>query len=362
MTSSPVRTGGARRPVPDATAASRTGSLALVALAAALVLAVIVCLALGRYAVPVAHVAQILAAQFPVLGDLIPVVWSDSDARVVTLVRGPRVAESVLIGAGLAVSGAAMQAAFRNPLVNPQILGVSAGASLGGVIAIALGLSSFFLVSSALAGGMVVLLLVWAISRKSGGGALTVVLTGVIVSAFFSALVSVVTYLSDPNQTLPAIVFWLMGSLAAATWSSAVVVVVTTAIGLLVVVPLRWRLNLLTLGDEESRSLGVNIGVLRWSVLVATAVMVAGAVSVSGVIGWIGLVIPHAARMLVGSNYRILIPASALMGAIYLLLIDTVARTATGGEIPLGALTALIGAPVFFLLMRANKTRLWSDD
>lgn len=333
-----------------------------VGLVVGLVVIVVAALALGRLPISFVSVIQILLDQIPGLNALIPQGWTDAEERVVTLVRGPRVVEALLIGGSLAVCGAAMQAAFRNPLVSPQILGVSSGASLGGVVAIALGLSSAMLVSLALAGGMLVLLLVWAISRQSGGGALTVVLTGVIVGAFFSALVSVVTYLADPNESLPAIVFWLMGSLASSTWSSALVVGVTTTIGMLVLVPLRWRLNLLTLGDEEARSLGVNIGPLRWGVLTVTALMVAGAVAVSGVIGWIGLVIPHAARMLVGADYRVLIPTSALLGAGYLLVIDTMARTVTAGEIPLGALTALIGAPVFFLLLKTNKARLWAND
>lgn len=342
--------------------ARRRDVLMIMMLVGVLIITIICCLALGRYIVSFGTVSQILLDRVPGLSMMIPETWSVTQERVVTLVRGPRVTEAVLIGACLAVCGTAMQAAFRNPLVNPQILGVSSGASFGGVVAIALGLSSALLVSLALAGGMIVLLLVWAISRTNGGAALTVVLTGVIVSAFFSALVSVVTYLADPYETLPSIVFWLMGSLASATWASVPVVAITTLLGMAVIVPLRWRLNLLTLGDEEAEGLGVRVVLLRWIVLVATAVMVASAVSVSGVIGWIGLVIPHAARLLVGADHRILVPASALMGATYLLVIDTVARTATAGEIPLGALTALIGAPVFFILLRSNQARMWSYD
>ncbi|MDA8368298.1 MAG: iron ABC transporter permease [Nocardiopsaceae bacterium] len=336
------------------------GAVVLLILAALLAGTVVLCLALGRYSVGVRQVAEILGASIPGLGGVFAGDWSTSDERVVQLVRGPRVASAVLIGACLAVSGAAMQAAFRNPLVNPQILGVSSGASFGGVLAIALGWSSTLLISSALAGGIAVIVLVWAFSQRHGGGALTVVLSGVIVGAFFSALVSIATYLADPYDSLPSIVFWLMGSLASAGWPSTGMVALTTAIGLLVIVPLRWRLNLLTLQDEEARSLGVPIAAMRWGVLAATALMVAGAVAVSGVIGWIGLVIPHAARLLVGSDHRVLIPTAALLGGTYLLIIDTLARTITAGEIPLGALTALIGAPVFFLLLHTNKTRLWS--
>ncbi|MBE3000418.1 iron ABC transporter permease [Nocardiopsis sp. HNM0947] len=324
--------------------------------------ATVVCLAVGRYALDPADVVRILASRVHLLTDLVPQTWTDSDERVVVMVRGPRVASALLIGASLAVCGAAMQAAFRNPLVNPQILGVSHGASFGGVLAIAMGWSAVALVSAALAGGLAVLALVWALSRREGGGALTVVLAGVIIGAFFSALVSVVTYLADPYDTLPGIVFWLMGSLATSTWPTATVVAVTTLIGMLVVVPLRWRLNVLTLSDEEGRGLGVPVAALRWVVLGATALMVAGAVSVSGVIGWIGLVIPHLTRLIVGPDHRVLVPASALLGGVYLLVIDTLARTVTAGEVPLGALTALIGAPVFFLLLHTNRRRVWNGD
>lgn len=351
--SAPTGRGG--RPGAGRNAIVFTGLLVL------LVVSVVGCLAAGRYGVPVETVPQIVLSRVPGLGDLFPQVWTESEARVVLLVRGPRVAEALLIGAGLAVSGAAMQACFRNPLANPQILGVSSGASLGGVLAIAIGVSTVAMVSAAFAGGLLVLLLVWLISRKSGGGTMTVVLTGVILSAFFSALISVVTYMADTPEVLQSIVFWLMGSLASATWSMAAIVMVTTGIGLLVIVPLRWRLNLLTLGDEESQSLGVNTGVLRWTVFVATAVIVGGAVSVSGGIGWVGLVIPHAARLLIGSDHRLLIPASALLGASYLLIIDTLARTMSAGEIPLGALTALVGSPLFFALLNTNKGRLWVE-
>ncbi|GAB3713435.1 FecCD family ABC transporter permease [Nocardiopsis oceani] len=341
---------------------TRRNTLVLTGLVALTLAATVLCLAVGRYTLDVVHVSGILLAQVPGLGDLLQSPWTDSDERVVLMVRGPRVASALLVGACLAVCGAAMQAAFRNPLVNPQILGVSSGASFGGVLAIALGWTAVGLVSSALAGGLAVLLLVWALSRRQGGGALTVVLAGVIIGAFFSALVSIVTYLADPYDTLPSIVFWLMGSLATSTWPTVAVVASTTAAGMLVVLPLRWRLNILTLSDEEGRGLGVPVATLRWTVLGATALMVAGAVSVSGVVGWIGLVIPHAARLLVGPDHRVLVPASALLGGVYLLVIDTLARTATAGEIPLGALTALIGAPVFFLLLHTNRSRVWTGD
>lgn len=341
---------------------SRRSAFVLVGLVVLTVVTGVLCLAMGRYSLAPQDVVAILASRVPLLTDAIPATWNDSDERVVLLVRGPRVASALLVGACLAVCGAAMQAAFRNPLVNPQILGVSSGASFGGVLAIALGWSATALVSSALAGGLAVLVLVWAMSRRDGGSTLTVVLAGVIIGAFFSALVSLVTYLADPYDTLPSIVFWLMGSLATSTWPTTTVVAVTTLLGMAVVLPLRWRLNILTLSDEEGRGLGVPVSILRWVVLGATALMVAGAVSVSGVVGWIGLVIPHATRLLVGPDHRILIPASALLGGAYLLVIDTAARTITAGEIPLGALTALIGAPVFFLLLHTNRKRLWNSD
>ncbi|MEO6606515.1 MAG: iron ABC transporter permease [Aeromicrobium sp.] len=331
--------------------------MAIVASIVLLVAVVVLALALGRFNVPLAHVVQILGSGLLPDGDV-----TESERTVVELVRLPRVLLAILVGGGLGVAGAALQATFRNPLVSPDIIGVSAGASLGGALALLLGLSSAFLVAGAFAFGLAALgllfLLTWG---RTAAPMLMVVLGGVVVGSFFSALVGLVTYFADPFTTLPAIVFWLLGSLATATFAKVAVAVIPILAGTAVLLLLRWRINVLSLGDEEATSLGLRPSRLRWVILISCALVVAGAVAVSGVVGWVGLVIPHLARMWVGPDHRILLPVSFLLGAVYLIVIDTVARTATAGEVPLGVLTALLGAPMFFVLLRRNRDRIWDS-
>ena len=319
----------------------------------------VIALGLGRFAVPPGQVVRILAGQ---LLDLTP-IWTDSQQRVVLLVRLPRVCESLLIGGGLAVAGAALQAVLRNPLVSAEIVGVSSGASVGGALALLLGLGSVALVGGAFGCGLAALALLFAVTRatRGGSGVLMVVLAGVVIGSFASAIVSLITYLADPDDQLPAIVFWLLGSLATASFGKVGIAAATCAVGGGTMLVLRWRINVLSLGDEDAAALGLRPGRLRWVLLCAVAVVVAGAVAVSGVIGWVGLVVPHLARMWVGPDHRVLLPVSLLLGAGYLTLIDTAARTLTPGEIPLGVLTALVGAPVFVLLLTVRGERVWSD-
>ncbi|MCU1501240.1 MAG: putative transporter integral rane subunit [Ilumatobacteraceae bacterium] len=339
----------------------RVGGPGSVILAAAvLVVTVVVALGLGRFSVPLPHVIEVLASRMLPDGVISGHGVTDTERTVVELIRLPRVLLAVLVGGGLGSSGAALQATFRNPLVSPDIIGVSAGASLGGALALLLGLDSLFLVGGAFAFGLAALGLLFVLTLgRTGAPMLMVVLGGVVIGSFFSALVGLVQYFADPYTTLPAIVFWLLGSLATATFTKVGVAVVPIVVGSIVLLLLRWRLNVLSLGDEEASSLGLRPNPLRWVVLVSCALVIAGAVAVSGVVGWVGLVIPHLARMWVGPDHRVLLPISFLLGAIYLVIIDTVARTASAGEIPLGVLTALIGAPVFFLLLRRNRDRIW---
>ncbi len=245
--------------------------------------------------------------------------------------------------------------------MSPDIIGVSAGASLGGAIALLLGLGTVFLVGGAFVFGLVALALLFALTAGRASSMLMVVLGGVVLGSFFSALVGLVQYFADPYSSLPAIVFWLLGSLATATWAKVGVAALPILLGAAVVLMLRWRLNVLSLGDDEASSLGLNPSRLRWVFLLSCALVVAGAVAVSGAVGWVGLVIPHLARMWVGPDHRVLLPVSFLVGAIFLVVIDTIARTLTAGEIPLGVLTALVGAPVFFLLLRRNRDRIWDS-
>lgn len=332
--------------------------LPIVAMAVVLVGVSLVALSVGRFPVPFSNVVQIVASHlFP-----IKATASEIEQNVVWLVRLPRVLLALLVGGGLGIAGAALQAIFRNPLVSPEIIGVSAGASFGGALALLLGLGSLFLVGGAFVFGLVALGILLAVTLgREGTPMLMVVLGGVVTGSFFSALVALITYVADPYTTLPAIVFWLLGSVATATFANVVVALLPILAGTAILLLLRWRINVLSLGDEDASALGLRPSRMRWVVLVSTALIVAGAVAVSGVISWVGLVIPHLARMWVGPDHRVLLPVSFLMGGAYLIVIDTLARTVTAGEIPLGVLTALIGAPAFFVLLRRNRDRIWDS-
>jgi iron complex transport system permease protein len=322
-------------------------ALVLPLLAALLVGAMLLALTSGRFPVdPLRAVEILLAAPFAEAPATI-------EERIVLLVRLPRVLLAALAGAGLAIAGAALQGVFRNPLVAPQVLGISPGAAFGGALAILLGLSGAAMVGLAFAFGLAALLAVGLLARIGGQTEIvTVILAGLVIGALFGALVSLLQFVADPNGSLPAIVYWLMGSFAGATWERLGLAAPGIALGLLLLLGLRFRLNLLSLDDAEARSLGVRPERERWLVFCLVAAIVGSQVAVSGIVGWIGLVIPHAARLIVGHDHRVLLPASALLGAAFLVIVDTLARTATTAEIPLGVLTAIVGAPVFAVLLR----------
>lgn len=342
---SPLR-GGARA----GASLRRFGTLGL--LLAVLLAAMLYAIAAGRFPVTAPRILDILwhAAQ--------GAPATQMDERIVLLVRLPRVLLAALSGAALAVGDAALQGVFRNPLVSPQVLGISQGAAFGGALAILLGFGGFTLLGLSFGFGLLALVLVGLLARIDGQTQiLTVILSGMVIGALFAALVSVLQFFADPNTSLPAIVYWLMGSFSTATWARLALAVPGMAAGLLLVMALRYRLNLLALPEAEALSLGLRPERERWLIFAAIALMTGTSVAVAGVIGWIGLVVPHAARMLVGEDHRILIPASALLGAAYLTFIDTLARSLTAAEIPLGVLTALIGAPVFGWLLRQHFRR-----
>ena len=313
-------------------------------------------LGIGRYPVPIDQVLLALAA-----GSGFAVDVPGTVERVVLLIRLPRILEGLVIGGGLALAGAALQGVFRNPLVGPQIIGVSSGAAFGGALALLLGLGLAGLMAGAFVFGITALVIVFALSRIDGRSpVLMLVLAGVVTGAFFAALVSLVTFLADPNDTLPAIVYWLMGSFATASWPKVGLVTGVTAVAAAVLMAMRFRINVLSLGDEDAQALGIAVEPTRWAILVAATALVAGSVAVAGIIGWVGLVVPHIARMLVGPDHRRLLPAAALLGAGYMVLVDNVARTATASEIPLGVLTAIIGAPMFAWLLRRTQAGGWT--
>jgi iron complex transport system permease protein len=286
----------------------------------------------------------------------------DTQAQIVVWnIRLPRVAAALLVGAALAAAGASYQALFRNPLVSPDILGVSAGAGLGAVAGIFLSLPVAAIQASAFVGGMLAVgfvILVASLVRNTDR-TLTLVLIGVVIGALAGAATSLLKVMADPYDQLPAITFWLLGSLAATTTEDILPTLPMVLIGLVPLALLRWRINVLSLGDEEARALGIDVSKTRFLVIVAATLITASVTALAGVVGWVGLVIPHIARMLVGPGFGRLLPTSVLIGAGYLLVVDTLARTMAQVEVPLGILTAVIGAP-FFVWLLARGRRGWS--
>jgi iron complex transport system permease protein len=286
----------------------------------------------------------------------------DTQAQIVVWnIRLPRVAAALLVGAALAAAGASYQALFRNPLVSPDILGVSAGAGLGAVAGIFLSLPVAAIQASAFVGGMLAVgfvILVASLVRNTDR-TLTLVLIGVVIGALAGAATSLLKVMADPYDQLPAITFWLLGSLAATTTEDILPTLPMVLIGLVPLALLRWRINVLSLGYEEARALGIDVAKTRFLVIVAATLITASVTALAGVVGWVGLVIPHIARMLVGPGFGRLLPTSVLIGAGYLLIVDTLARTMAQVEVPLGILTAVIGAP-FFVWLLARGRRGWS--
>jgi iron complex transport system permease protein len=306
----------------------------------------------GRLEIGVGDVLGIVAAQvFPIQRS-----WPASVETIVMQIRLPRALMAMCVGAGLSISGAAFQGMFRNPLVSPDVLGVSAASGFGAALAILLSRSTVELQILAFAFGLAGVAITYLLARvHQTTPVLMLVLSGVVVAAFFSALLSGAKFVADPENKLPAITYWLLGSFNAATLRSVVIVAPAIAVGTIGLLLVSWKLNLLSMGDEEARALGVRTERLKGVIVVCTTLITAAAVSTCGVIGWVGLVMPHVARTLVGPDHRRLLPAALSVGASYVLVIDTVARTATAVEIPIGILTAIVGAPYFAHLLRRTS-------
>lgn len=318
-------------------------------LGALLPLTLLLALGAGRYDIPLNHTLGIVASTVWPLEPW----WPELQERLVLWGRLPRVLLAAVLGAGLAVAGAALQGLFRNPLADPQLIGVSAGAACGGVLGILFNSSAVVLVVAAFVGGMGAL---WFVRWLAGSGGresvLTLILAGVVVSAVFGAVVSLAKFVADPQNQLPTIVFWLLGSLAAADYPKLALGAGATAIGLGVLWRLRYQLHVMSLGEDDARAVGLPVKRVRTVALLAVALITATSVAVCGVIGWVGLVVPHLVRLLFGGQFKGFIPLTALLGATYLVLVDTLARSLSDAEIPLGALTSLVGAPVFAYLLR----------
>jgi iron complex transport system permease protein len=341
--------------------ARRRGWLVIAALSLLLIVCVIYSITLGRYGVSMTNAWLIL------WDHVVPVTdpgWSDVDANVVTAVRLPRILGALLVGAGLAISGAALQGLFRNPLVDPGIIGVTAGAGFGGTLAILMIGGGTVVLGAAFGCGIASLLVVRFLATVKGRtSTLTFVLAGVIVSAFFEAAISIIKLLADPHQKLPAITYWLMGSIASTGYRDLALMAAAIIPPSILIFLLRDHINILSLGEEKARALGSPIERVQWIVYAAVACISAGVVATSGIVGWVGLVIPHVARGMVGPDHGRLLPVSALLGAIYLLLVDDIARTATVAELPIGIITALVGVPVFAVILRRIQSKSgWAHD
>jgi iron complex transport system permease protein len=316
-------------------------------------------------AVAVLAFAALTVGAYPLTaGQALEALLGGGDARAAAVVWGvrvPRVAAALLVGAALAAAGTAYQSLFRNPLVSPDILGVSAGAGLGAVLGIFLSLPVAGIQLFAFAGGLGAVGLVGLVagSLRNADPTLALVLTGVVVGALAGAATSLLKVLADPYDQLPAITFWLLGSLASVTRGDVAPALPAVALGLAPLLLLRWRIDVLSLGDEEARALGVEAGRLRLIVVAAATLATASVVALAGAVGWVGLVIPHIARMLVGPGFARLLPVACLLGAGYLLGVDTLARTVARVEVPLGVLTAVVGAP-FFVALLALGRRGWA--
>lgn len=321
----------------------------------AFVAAMLLALNMGRYPISPAQVLVLLA---PGIGHLFHAPEVPAQMQLIFFqVRLPRIVMACLVGAAQSGAGASYQGIFKNPMASPDILGATAGASFGAALALLNQQSHWVVVGSAFCFSLLAVALVLVIGRRARGGRiLTLVLAGIMVGSLFSACTSFTKLVADPDNTLPAITYWLMGSLATATPAAVRFAALPIVLGLVPLILLRWRMNLLTLGDTEARAMGINTGRLRAIVIVAATLITATSVSVSGVIGWIGLVMPHLTRRITGSDLKHLLPASLVMGAIFLLLVDIVSRTLWTSEIPLGILTAFIGAPFFLtLILRVDR-------
>lgn len=337
--------GGARRARQLGLVTLLLGVLAVVA---------IVSLGFGRVQIPPATVAAILAST------VVPLEpgWTDAEALIVLGVRLPRVVAAVLVGAALAAAGAAYQNLFRNPIVSPDILGVSAGAGFGASLGVMLRAGEAGIQGLAFASGLLAVAVCFAIGQAINRHSMIVlVLVGVVIAAFFQAMISILKIVADPVDVLPTITFWLLGGLNKVTPGDLPLAAAVIALSLAALFTLRWQINVMSLGPEEARTLGVNVGGTRLLLVIAATLMTAAAVSVAGIVGWVGLVVPHMARILVGAAFDRLLPVTVVLGGLFLLLVDDVSRAASSMEIPLGITTSVIGAPLFlFLLLRVRTT------
>ena len=309
----------------------------------------LIALGIGRYFITPAKVIEAIAGRFTGNYEI-----SEMAYKTVWNLRIPRILLALLVGAGLSTAGCAFQSLFANPLATPDTLGVASGASFGAALGILLGLDMLGMQVVSFVMGALAVTLTWLGGSGKGRGLSSVVLSGIMMGSLFNALVSLVKYVADAETQLPAITYWLMGALSSASYRSLMFGAPVIFIGIAVLFLIRWRMNLLPLSEDEAKSSGINIYTLRIVTIICATMITASCVSMCGQVGWVGLLIPHMCRMKFGSNHLSLIPASISLGATFMVIVDTVARTMTASEIPVSILTAIIGAPFFIILMRKS--------
>lgn len=314
-----------------------------------LLLAITLSIMTGRYLLPPSQILDIILNGKEAAA-------MNIDASVVWNLRIPRILLNILVGGGLAIAGTVFQGIFRNPLVSPDILGVSSGAAFGAALGILISGINMHATAFALVFGIISVCLTYSLARlRNEITPLSLVLSGMIISAIFSALISLTKYIADPYDKLPAITYWLMGIFTTASYENVSLISIPILFGCFVLYMLRWKINILSLGDEEAISLGVNPARLRITIIAMATLITASCVTITGVIGWIGLVIPHICRMLVGVDHQRLLPISIIIGSIFMIIVDLIARTAIAAEIPVGIITALVGAPFFAILFYRTR-------
>ena len=309
----------------------------------------LIALGIGRYFITPAEVMEAIVGRFT--GEY---TIDEMAYKTIWNLRIPRILLALLVGAGLSVAGCAFQSLFANPLATPDTLGVASGASFGAVLGILLGFDLLGMQILSFLMGAVAVTLTWLGGSGKGRGLSSVVLSGIMMGSLFNALVSLVKYVADSETQLPAITYWLMGGLSGAGYHNLIFGAPPILLGIAVLLMIRWRMNLLPLSEDEAKSSGINIYRLRAVTVICATMITASCVSMCGQVGWIGLLIPHMCRMKFGSNHLSLVPASVSFGAVFLVVVDTVARTMTASEIPVSILTAIIGAPFFIILMRKS--------
>lgn len=331
------------------------GISVIIILSILLAVVFLISITVGRYGIPLSQFGEVVKCK--IFGGEIK--YPQAVETVLFKIRLPRIFASLFIGSALSIAGSTYQGLFKNPMVSPDLLGASAGSGFGAAIALLLSASLWQLQISSFIFGIIAVALTYIISNiisRGNSATLTLVLTGMVISTLFSSFIALIKYVADPNSKLPEITFWLMGGLSAITAKDVMILAIPVAIGSITILLLRYKLNVLSFGEDEAKAMGIDTKKIRGIFILSSTLITAASVAAGGMIGWVGLVIPHLARMLVGPNYKILLPTTMLLGGIYLLIIDDIARSLFLVEIPLGILTSLIGAPFFiYLLLKGKK-------